>query len=436
MKKIVILGAGMAGIGAAHRLHNEGVRATLFEKHPYHGGHTASWKFDGGFTFDEGPHVSFTDDKRIQDLLAESVHQQYETIKYKVNNYWKGHWIKHPAHCNLHGLPTDLVVRILRDFIRSQNNGEAEIKNYQDWLFASYGEEFSRTFPFEYTKKFHTTTPDNMSLDWLGPRMYKPKLEEVLLGTLSPSTPDYHYVTQFRYPSRDGFVSYFRLFLDQADLKLGHEVVAINPKEKEVRFANGVTTRYDGLVSSLPLTELIPMIQGVPADVLGAAQKLACTSCVLVNVGIDREDISENTVTYFYDDDFFFTRLSFPHLMSRNNVPLGCGSIQAEIYYSSKYRPLTVTVEECIDRVFADLRRCGLIRENDKILYKGALVCPHAQVIFDLDRSKALSVVHGYLNDIGIAYCGRYGDWEYTWTDQAFKSGENAAERALTVEQR
>ena len=431
MEKIVVLGAGMAGFGAAHRLHNEGVCATLYEKHPYHGGHTASWKFGSGFTFDEGPHVSFTDDKRIQDLLAESVNQQYETVRYGVNNYWKGRWIKHPAHCNLHGLPTDLVVKILGDFIKAQQNGETKVRNYQDWLFASYGEEFARTFPMEYTKKFHTTTADNMSTDWLGPRMYKPKIEEVLLGALTPSTPDYHYVTQFRYPSRNGFVAYFRLFLDQTELKLGYEVVAINPKQKQVRFANGGAARYDGLVSSLPLTELIPLIEGVPLDVLESARKLACTSCVLVNVGINREDVSEHTVTYFYDDDIFFTRLSFPHLMSRNNVPPGCGSIQAEVYYSSKYRPLALGPEECIERVIADLRRCGLIREDDTILFTGAMVCPHAQVIFDLDRAAALAVVHGYLNDIGIAYCGRYGDWEYTWTDQAFKSGERAAQKAL-----
>jgi protoporphyrinogen oxidase len=431
MANLIVLGAGMAGFGAAHRLHSEGVRSILYEKHPYHGGHTASWKFDGGFTFDEGPHVSFTDDKRIQDLLADSVNQEYETVKYKVNNYWKGRWIKHPAHCNLYGLPTDLVVNILRDFIHAQRNGEAKISNYQDWLFASYGEKFARTFPMEYTKKFHTTTADNMSTDWLGPRMYRPKLEEVLLGCLTPGTPDYHYCTEFRYPSRNGFVSYFRLLPDQIELKLGHEVVAIDPKEKLVRFGNGVTTCYDGLVSSLPLTELIPLIQGVPSDVLGSARTLACTSCVLVNVGINREDVSENTVTYFYDEDFFFTRLSFPHLMSRNNAPPGCSSIQAEVYYSSKYRPLTATPEACIERVLADLRRCGLIREEDTILFKGAMVSPYAQVIFDLDRAKALSVVHGYLDEIGIAYCGRYGDWDYTWTDQAFKSGEKAAQKAL-----
>ena len=45
----------------------------------------------------------------------------------------------------------------------------------------------------------------------------------------------------------------------------------------------------------------------------------------------------------------------------------------------------------------------------------------------------ALKTVHGYLDDLGIAYCGRYGDWGYMWTDESFKSGEQAAERALAA---
>jgi hypothetical protein len=56
----------------------------------------------------------------------------------------------------------------------------------------------------------------------------------------------------------------------------------------------------------------------------------------------------------------------------------------------------------------------------------------YANIIFDLDRSAALKIVHGYLDEIGIYYCGRYGDWGYLWTDESFKSGEAAAEAALS----
>mgnify|MGYP003530004384 FL=1 len=97
MSEICVLGTGMAGYGAAHRLAEAGVNAVLFDKKPHYGGHTASFGYEGKYTFDEGPHVSFTKHERLQQLFADSIDGQYETLHTKVNNYWKGHWVKHPA---------------------------------------------------------------------------------------------------------------------------------------------------------------------------------------------------------------------------------------------------------------------------------------------------------------------------------------------------
>jgi protoporphyrinogen oxidase len=431
MEKIAILGSGMAGLGAAHRLHEEGIPSVVYDKNGYFGGHTASFRHEGGFIFDEGPHVSFTKHERLQKLFADSVDQKYEVIRSRPNNYWKGSWIKHPAICNLHGLPTELVVNTLRDFVQAQNDQHGPITNYADWLIASYGKTFAETFPMEYGWKYHTTTADNMSTDWLGPRLYRPKLEEVLLGALSPNTPDVHYVSYVRYPSYDGFGSYLSLLPKITDVQLSHELVQLDPNRRELRFSNGVMASYDELVSSVPLPELIPMIAGVPSDVLDAAKKLACSSCVMINLGINRTDLSEGQWTYFYDRDVCFTRLSFPHMFSPHVVPSGCGSIQAEVYYSKKYRPLQGSPADYVAPVIADLKRTGVLREDDKILHTNIHVSRYAQVIFDLERAEALATVHGYLDDIGVAYCGRYGDWLYIWTDEAFISGENAAQKTL-----
>jgi len=200
-----------------------------------------------------------------------------------------------------------------------------------------------------------------------------------------------------------------------------------------LRFSDGSALPYGGLVSSVPLTDLIPMIAGVPDDVVAAARRLACSTCVLVNVGLTRTDLSESQVKYVYDEDLCFTRLSFPHMLSPNNAPDGCGSIQAEVYYSRKYRPLTESVDGIIDKVVADLIRCGIVREDDEILSRHATVVDHANIIFDLERAEAVATVHGYLDEVGIAHCGRYGDWGYMWTDESFISGERAAEKALST---
>jgi protoporphyrinogen oxidase len=262
--------------------------------------------------------------------------------------------------------------------------------------------------------------------------MYRPSLEELLRGALAPWTPDRHYISHFRYPKRGGFYSYLKPLPTTGELRLGQKVVSVDPVRLKLTLDGGKEVGFDALVSSVPLPVLLPMIVGAPADVVAAAARLACSTCVLVNVGVDRADLSSAHMSYFYDDDVPFTRLSFPHMLAASNVPEGCGSIQAELYFSKKYRPLTGSPDDLIEPAIAGLKKAGVLREDDKILTSHAKLVEYANVIFDLERKDAIAAVHGYLDDIGIAYCGRYGDWGYMWTDESFISGERAAERALS----
>jgi protoporphyrinogen oxidase len=432
MPNIVVLGTGMAGFGAAYRLNRAGITPIMYDRNGYHGGHTTSFRYDTNFVFDQGPHISFTKDPRIQDLFADSVDQRYETVQINLNNYWRGYWPRHPVQLHLHGLPEEVIVKVIADFVEERQGPERLVRNYADWLLSSYGRTFAELFPMQYTRKYHQTSADNMTTDWLGPRMYRPSLEEVLRGAIAPSSPHVHYITHFRYPSEGGFISYLKKFVPLGNLKLSHELVSIDPRTRKLSFANGVVAHYDALISSVPLPDLVRMIQGTPHDVLDASQRLACSTCVLVNVGVNREDLSNAHMTYFYDEDICFTRLSFPHMLSATNAPKGTGSVQAEVYFSEKYKPFTGSPEDWVQPVISDLRRCGILRETDRILCSKAMLLRYANIIFDLDRPVALETVHSYLDDVGIAYCGRYGDWGYMWTDESFKSGERAAETALS----
>jgi len=378
-----------------------------------------------------GPHISFTKDPRIQELFADSVEQRYETVQINLNNYWKGYWPPHPVQLHMHGLPDELIIKVIADFVAARKLPDESPKNYAEWLLASFGATFAEEFPMRYTRKYHTTCAENMSTDWLGPRIYRPSLEEVIRGAISPSAPQVHYITHFRYPRDGGFMRYLNKFVPMGNLKLNHELVSLDPRARELRFSNGVISKYDGLVSSVPLPDLIPMIQGAPLDVLEASRRLSCSTCILVNIGVDREDLSSAHMTYFYDEDICFSRLGFPHMLSKCNAPADTGSIQAEVYFSDKYKPFSGSAEDWIEPVIRDVRRCGLLRDDDRILSRKAMLLRYANIIFDRERASALNTVHGYLEDVGIAYCGRYGDWGYMWTDESFKSGELAAERVL-----
>lgn len=431
MSEVAIIGSGMAGCGASHRLREEGIDSVMYDMGDQPGGHTKTFEFEGGWTFDDGPHVSYTEDQRLQDLFSANVGGDFNTVGNYVNNYWQGYWIKHPAQINLHGLPTDLAVKCIEDFVQASSRPDPVVTNYEEWLRAAFGDTFAETFPMTYAPKVHTTEARNLTTDWLGPRLYRPTLEEVLTGALSPSTGDVHYIGNFRYPNHGGFLSFIRPFHEQANLQMGHKVERIDAGERIITFESGIQVRYDHLISSMPLPELIPRIEGVPEDVAAAAERLAASTIVTVNVGVNNPDISEATWTYFYDEDFSITRISHPHRMSPNTVPPGCGSIQAEVYFSKKYKPLTVPPESLIAPAVNDLRRCGLITESDEVLFTSARVIDYAYIIWDHDRRPSLDLVHGFLDEIGIRYCGRYGNWDYSWTDDAFRSGESAAERVM-----
>ena len=430
MSAIAILGTGMSAFGAAHRLRAEKRPAVLYDKNPYFGGHTISRRSPEGFVFDIGPHVSFTRDERIQGLFAEAVDGHFETHTYKFSNYWQGHWVGHPAQTNLYGLPPETIVQVIADFV-AQGGRQTEIRNYADWLRVAYGCTFAEQFPGRYTLKYHTTPAENLTTDWMGPRMYRPTLEEMVRGALSPSTPNVHYIQTFRYPEKGGFVSYLEKWAAVARPRLGHEVVSIEPRERRLRFSHGGTASYEALISSIPLPEVVKLVAGTPPAVLAAAERLACSSCVLVNLGLPRDDVASVHISYFYDLDVIFPRVSYPHLMSAGNSPAGCGGIQCEIYFSKKYRPFTGAPQDYIEPTIRDLVRCGVLREGERILFKDAVYVPYANIIFDHDRSAALATVRGFLTEAGIETCGRYGEWGYFWTDDSFKSGEAAAERAL-----
>jgi protoporphyrinogen oxidase len=430
MTKIAVLGTGMSAFGAARHLAGEPVDVVVYDRSASYGGTTVSFRSPTGFIFDKGPHVSFTKDERVQGILADAVDGRFETVQYVLENHWRGHRLPHPVQTNMHGLPVDVMAKVIEDFVR-QSAQPTEIHNYEDWLVAAYGRYFADNFPVQYTEKYHTTSPRNLTTDWIGPRMYRPSLEELLKGALAPQTSTVHYITGFRYPSHGGFMSYLDKWGGGATAKFGHEVVRIDTTARRLDFANGVSAPYDGLVSSIPLPDLVPLIAGVPDDVKAAAALLACSSCVLVNIGVGRPDLTPAHISYYYDRDVVFSRTSSPHLMSPHNVPPGCGSVQAEVYFSKKYLPLQTAPEDCVAPVVRDLKRVGLLREDDKILFTDTRVVDYANIIFDHDRPAALKVVHGFLDDVGIRHCGRYGDWAYYWTDDSFKSGETAATRAL-----
>ena len=422
---VVILGGGLAGLAAAQALERRGIGATVYERGAAPGGMASSDRLEG-FTFDHGPHVSFTKREAIRALLAEALGGHYWEHRSELLNLWRGHWIRHPAQCHLHGLPVDLVEACIADFVDVHLTDPGVPATYAEWCESGLGKAFSSEFSFRYTRKYWAAEAAQLTAEWVGQRVHRPSLREVLRGALSPQRGDQHYISTFRYPHQGGFGAYLAAVGSRARVELGHEVVQVDLQQRTVAFAGGREERYERLISSLPLPELIARVKDAPATVRDAAGRLACTSLVLVDIGIDRTDgLPDAQWMYFYDEDVLFARLNLPHRLSPGNAPDGCGSLQAEVYHS-RYRPLQVA--DVLTRVVDDLRRAGVLRADDRIRVVRERRVPYANVLFDHAREAALTEVNAFLEASGVTRCGRYGEWGYLWTDDAILSGWRAGD--------
>lgn len=424
-----IIGAGIAGLCAADGLRRAGRSVVVYERRTGWGGHTSSDEFAGHW-FDEGPHLSFTRDERVRRLFAEAAGDAggLEELPARITNYFQGSWVEHPAQVHLRGLPAELVTACIVDMADTIAR-PPEISTYADWLVAMYGRTFAETFPFRYTRKYWTVEADRLGVDWVGPRMQRPTLDQMVRGALDPAVSgDFHYLQNYRYPSRGGFASFLGR-LDPGDaLRSGKDVVDVDLGARRLHFADGTSDEYDELVSTMPLDLLVQKLRGVPIpeEVRDAGRALLCTSVVLVDLCIDREDLFDHEWFYVYDEDISFARAHLPSMLAPTMSPPGQGSLQAEVYFSRE-RPLETAPEELPARVAQELVGMGLLRSTDEVVAGRARTLSHANVVFDHSRAEALAVIKPFLAEHGIVLAGRYGEWEYHWTDDAANSGWRAA---------
>ncbi|MCA0754959.1 NAD(P)-binding protein [Paenibacillus sp. N4] len=420
MNEIVILGGGVAGLSAAYHARLSGKSAVIFEAQSYWGGLLDNFVIDG-FRFDRAIHLSFTTNHYVRSLFDQT---PYLTHTPNPFNYEKGIWLKHPVQNNLYPLDVQDKIQAIMSFINRPNL--AAPKDYMDWLRHQYGDYIANRYPAAYTKKYWTVPPEMLSTKWIGNRMYRPSLEEVLEGAMSSQTDNTYYAKEMRYPVNGGYKAFIDPMAAGADIRFNKRAFRIHPKLKYVEFTDGTRAYYEQLVSSIPLPDIIPMIEGVPKEIADAAESLFATSVALVSVGFNKPKIVDALWFYIYDESILASRVYSPSQKSPNNAPKDCSSLQFEIYYS-KYKPLPFSYSNVLAHVVQSLKTMKLATE-DEILFTDVRVEPYANVVFHHGMTSRRDHVKQYLHSIGIIPIGRFGEWDYLWSDQSLLSGKRAIE--------
>lgn len=417
MSNNVILGAGIAGISAAYHLKQKGESSVIFEKDNDWGGLCGFFEIDG-FRFDRFVHFTFAKDEKIAELFAKSSPlYAHPPVSY---NYWRGCWLKHPAQNNLAPLPIEEKVKIIDSFVNRPRKDVAEISDYAEWLRVQYGDYFAENFPFAYTRKYWGVEAKQLETKWVGNRLHVSPLPEVLRGAFAEQQENFYYTKFMNYPKKGGFRSIMNECRKGLDIRLNKKAVRIDTAAKQVEFADGTVENYDNLISSLPLPEIIKMISDVPENVQNAAKQLRWTCGYQVSLGFNRPDVAKYLWFYIYDEDVPPARVYSPNLKSPDNAPEGCSSLQAEIFFANGVKVVdkNIILQKTVER----LKEICQFNDSD-VVVKDIRFEPYANIIFTPEIYESRKVVREWLQAQGIKTIGRFGEWDYLWSHQAFESG-------------
>lgn len=419
---ISIIGGGISGLSCAYHLDIKKFDVKVYEANNSWGGLLDNFTVGDQFVFDHFIHLSFTNNEYVKEIFkkgSESI--IHKPVAYNLSN---GKWIKHPAQFNLKPLNLIEKLKIFKGFIKRKNLKNP--KNYKEWLETSFGEYFTENYPGKYTKKYWTLPPEELSTDWLSVRFKIPSLLEIIKGFFIDINQNHYYAKEMRYPFKGGYKSYLNFLAKDLNILLNKKVIEIDLIKKTIMFSDGSKEHFDKIVSTIPLPELIKVIKDVPVEVIEASKKLIATSAQLVSFGFNKY-IKQHLWFYIYDEDFLPSRAWSPSEKSKNNVKSGKSSIQFETYYS-KLKPKSLEKDQLIDHIIEKSEKFNLFKKND-IECVDFREIKYANVIFDHNRKINLKIIHDFLIKKNVEFCGRFGEWNYLWSDQAFLSGKKISKK-------
>ncbi|GAB3436366.1 FAD-dependent oxidoreductase [Massilia solisilvae] len=456
----VIIGGGPTGLSAAYHL---GADTVLLERNQTIGGWCRSIE-DNGFTFDYAGHIMFSNDpyvlKMYEVLLGDNVHWQNR----EAWVYSKGVYTRYPFQGALYGLPPTVITECVMgaiearygvdeaaealdatqiedccadgttDVCNTDKSVKGQVRNFEQFIYKVWGKGIAKHFAIPYNRKIWTVPLTEMETSWLGGRVPLPNLEEIISGALEPVAKPMGPNARFGYPKKGGFQALMDGFKPhiKGKVETNADVVQVLPREHVVALADGRRFRYDNLVSTMPLPELVKLIgDEAPEEVRAAAKGLRHVSIRCVNIGIDRVATDKHWI--YYPEDTIFHRIFVQGNASPQCNPPGGFGFTCEISYSP-YKPLPVDGDELIARAIEDCRKVGMIQPGDKILAANQVDMPIAYVLYDHNRATNVETCKAWLKQFDITLAGRYSEWEYYNSDHALLAGKKAADTVLALQ--
>lgn len=391
----LIIGAGVSGISYANFSLNQ---CEIVEKEKEPGGYCRTIKRNG-FVWDFSGHFFHFRNPEIEEYVRKNIDKEsLLKVKKSTSILYSGELIDFPFQKNIHQLPKEEFIDCLYDLFATESTGP--VKSFKDMVYRNLGKSIAEKFLIPYNEKLYACDLDLLDQEAMGRFFPKASKEDIILNFKKQDHSSYN--ETFIYP-RGGAIEYINSLIKNiaaTPISLEEELIQIDI-DKKVAITNKRIIRYDNLISTMPFPVLLQKCGIHYEDVF------SCNKVLVFNIGFDRK--SENTLAswlYIPDKEIIFYRVGFYDNILRSDRL----SVYVEIGLPEK-KPINST-DEYLERVLSDLRKCGLIKDEQVVDYVALIMNP-AYVHINQKSSEAVEKYKEFLAKSNIYSIGRYGSWTY-----------------------
>lgn len=444
--RLVILGAGPAGLTAAWEAMKLDIPAVVFEKDELVGGISRT-VVHNGYHFDIGGHRFFTKVPEVEKIWFEILGDDLLVRPRLSRIHYNGKLFDYPIRPvnALLGLGPIESVRVVLSFLYAQVFPSVEERNFEQWVSNRFGRRLFEIFFKTYTEKVWGMDCKEIGADWAAQRIKDLDLAKALKqaflrpaasgkGAVSTSL-----IEQFLYPRRGPGMLWERcsekLAAKGYATHLSTEVVSIRLEGKKVV---GVVVRDPvtgereetgrHFVSTLALRDLLNRMEPAPpAEVLNAANRLRYRDFLTVALAIGKRDLFPDNWIYIHSPDVRVGRIQNFGNWSPEMLPdPETSSLGLEYFVQEGDDLWSATDSDLIALAAAECEQLGFIQSRDVI--DGAVVrMPKAYPVYDSDYNEALGTVRAWLDELeNFTSIGRNGQHRYNNQDHSMVTALNA----------
>lgn len=439
---LVIVGAGPAGLAAAHQAVQQGLRPLVLEKTNKIGGlaRTETYK---GCRFDIGGHRFLTKVKEVDRLWQEMLGEGFLKVTRLSRIYYQGRFFSYPLEPlnALTNLGAVEAVRILLSYFRYKVQPLPAEDTFEQWVINRFGQRLYETFFQAYTEKVWGIPCSEIQADWAAQRIKGLSLRSAVSQAFFGNNKNVKtLITEFQYP-RLGPGMMWQRFREKVESKGGQvwdcaEAVRLDRDGGRI---TGVVTERNGdqvrvsaehFISSMPLPELVLRLDPLPpAEVVQAARQLRYRDFTLVGLIANCPDPFRDNWIYVHDPAVRVGRIQNFRNWSAAMVPdPGTTSLGMEYFCSEGDTLWRMSDADLIDLATQELAHLGLANADDVV--DGLVIRqPKAYPIYDSDYPGSLKVIRRFLATMdNLQTIGRSGLHRYNNMDHSMLTGLRAVD--------